>query len=105
RRADVDADAGERHMVLDPEWIFLERPVGLEIIMVVVCFGLVTMCELIPELVVDQAMNLRFGLVGPLGHRPPWDKPAPESASFEAKLHFEGPSARRDGANTLITGG
>ena len=56
-RADIDADAGERHMVLNPERVFLKRT-GLEIVMIVVGLGIVPMRERIAILVIGQAVIL-----------------------------------------------
>ena len=57
-RADVDADAGQRHMVLDPDRIFLERAVVGEIV-VVVRIAVMRMLEVDAVDVVAEGMALR----------------------------------------------
>src|SRR5258706_1725887 len=69
--ADIDADAGQGHMVLDPKRVFLERAAILEIVMVMVGLRVVPMGEPIAIAVIGQAVTLCFGLVIPLRHRSP----------------------------------
>ncbi len=61
--ADVDADAGERHMVLDPDRIFLERAVLGEIV-VMVGIAVMRMLEVDAIDMVVEGMALRLGIVG-----------------------------------------
>jgi hypothetical protein len=60
--ADVDADAGERHMVLDPDRIFLERDILGEIV-VVVCIAVMRMFEVDAKGVVVEGMALGLGII------------------------------------------
>ncbi len=62
-RADVDADARQRDVVLDPERIFLERPVGFEIVMIVVERAVVPMRHLLTVEMIGKAVRFRFGRI------------------------------------------
>ncbi len=68
-RADVDADARERDVVLDPDRVLVERLVGIEIEMVVVVIGIAVMVvhDVLAEQVVGERMRL-LAVVG-VGHR------------------------------------
>ena len=68
-RADVDADARERDVVLHPDRVLLERLVGIEIEMVVIVVGVavVVVHEVLAEQMVGERMRL-LAVVG-VGHR------------------------------------
>ena len=53
-RADVDADAGQRDVVGDPERIVLDRPVAIEIVVVVIGVAVVDMREIGAKRVVGE---------------------------------------------------
>ena len=65
-RADVDADAGQRDVVGDPERVVLDRPV-VEVVVVVVGVAVVAMREIGPEPVIGEGVAGR-AIVG-TGHR------------------------------------
>ena len=81
-RADVDADAHQRHMVLDPDRIVFQPLVGVEIEMIVVVVGIVVvlMHEIPAEEMVRQGVLAALFLVVRIGHRPA----APSSCSTHA---------------------
>ena len=63
-RADVDADAGQRDIVGDPERVVLDRPID-EIIVIVVGLAVMDMCQIGGELVIGDRVPVRFIV----GHR------------------------------------
>ena len=66
--ADVDADAGQRHVVLDPQRVFLERAVVVEFVVVVVGFALVFMGPSLAHGVLRHGMRgLRLFFLGHVG--------------------------------------
>ena len=69
RRADVDADARQRDVVLDPERVVLERSVDLEIVVVVIGIAVVDMRQVLPVHVVLQGVA-GFRVVAVTRHAP-----------------------------------
>jgi len=63
-RADVDADAGQRHMVLDPDRIVLERAVLVGEIMVMIGVPVMAVREVDAIDMVGERMTLLFGIIG-----------------------------------------
>ena len=61
-RSDVDADAGQRDVVGDPQRVFLDRPVD-EIVVIVVGVAVVDMGQLRPETVVGNGVAF-WAIVG-----------------------------------------
>lgn len=58
-RADIDADTGQMHIVLDPEWIFLERTIDLEIVVIVIGLAIVHVIVGLPHGMFGEAVRRR----------------------------------------------
>ena len=89
RRADVDADARQRDVVLQPERIVFERPV-VEVVMIVISIAVVNMGEVGAKLVIGQRVGI-FWVFG-VGHAPnEYSKTGPRRSPFATqrmKQHY-----------------
>ena len=119
-RADVDADAHQRDVVLQPDGIFFQRPVFVElemiVVVVVVRAGLVLVDDVGAEEVVAQTGAGLFCLVVPsaierslLGHeaclnRPPGERRAGPSQGVQIGLFYRGAAAAPQTGGTAKPG-
>src|SRR5579863_2359795 len=68
--SDVNPDAVERYMILDPQRIFFERPVSLEVVVVVIGLPVVPVVQGVAETVIGESMAGRIFPVRLRGHLP-----------------------------------
>ena len=67
---DIDPDAGQRHMILNPQWVFFNPPVTFEIVVIVVRCLVMPVVRIVAKLMIGETIDFRFRLVGYIGHLP-----------------------------------